>query len=268
MNGFIYFLKKKGMSQHSAGIHQSNVQYFLNWLEKQNIPVQDCDRSGLTSYLLDRRNKGWQSTTLRLHLKSITYYFDYLNIAPNPALSVRLEKRVKTIPTSLWTVQNLIKLYENHSEKHLRNKVVLGFVCFQALRQKEMQLLEKQHIDLENNQIYIAQSSRHNARYLPIKEVQLPALKSYLNSTTNSNVFAENHVKYALSNLLTHLKKAHPELGLHRIRASVYAHWLENNDLRKVQYLAGHRYVSSTERYELNYLEALQEELEQFHPNS
>jgi integrase/recombinase XerD len=54
----------------------------------------------------------------------------------------------------------------------------------------------------------------------------------------------------------------------HQIRASVIANWLKSNNLRQVQYMAGHKYVSSTERYQLGNLEKLQEQLEKYHPLS
>jgi len=58
-----------------------------------------------------------------------------------------------------------------------------------------------------------------------------------------------------------------PEL-LHpkQIRASVITHWLKNHNLRQVQYMAGHKHVSSTERYQLNNLDNLHSKLEKFHP--
>ena len=43
-------------------------------------------------------------------------------------------------------------------------------------------------------------------------------------------------------------------------------YWLKNNNLRQVQYMAGHKYVSSTERYQLNNLDKLQSKLEKYHP--
>jgi len=54
--------------------------------------------------------------------------------------------------------------------------------------------------------------------------------------------------------------------SLHQIRASVIAGWLNHYNLRQVQYMAGHRYVSSTERYRSDNLEDLQKELEKYHP--
>lgn len=37
-------------------------------------------------------------------------------------------------------------------------------------------------------------------------------------------------------------------------------------NLRKVQYLAGHRYISSTEAYQLSEMQRLTEEVNKFHP--
>ena len=51
-----------------------------------------------------------------------------------------------------------------------------------------------------------------------------------------------------------------------QIRSSVITEWLRKNHLRQVQYMAGHKYVSSTMRYQANNLDDLQSELERHHP--
>jgi len=51
-----------------------------------------------------------------------------------------------------------------------------------------------------------------------------------------------------------------------QIRTSVITGWLQHYNLRGVQYMAGHKYVSSTERYRMDTLEDLQKELEKYHP--
>ena len=51
-----------------------------------------------------------------------------------------------------------------------------------------------------------------------------------------------------------------------QIRASVTTNWLKHYKLREVPYRAGHKYVSSTERYRMDILEDLQKELEKYHP--
>ena len=48
--------------------------------------------------------------------------------------------------------------------------------------------------------------------------------------------------------------------------ASGITNWLKHYNLRQVQVLAGHRYISSTERYLQDDLENLHEIVNNFHP--
>ena len=61
---------------------------------------------------------------------------------------------------------------------------------------------------------------------------------------------SSDHLQNAIQKLLEKLKKKHKEIeNLKQIRASVITGWLKVYNLREVQYMAGHRYVSSTESY-------------------
>lgn len=53
---------------------------------------------------------------------------------------------------------------------------------------------------------------------------------------------------------------------LEQVRASVITHWVKLYNLRKVQIMAGHRYISSTEAYKENNLDDLKEDIINFHP--
>jgi integrase/recombinase XerD len=46
----------------------------------------------------------------------------------------------------------------------------------------------------------------------------------------------------------------------------VIAEWTKLHDVRIVQYMSGHKYVSTTERYQATHLEDLQEQLRLHHP--
>ena len=74
-------------------------------------------------------------------------------------------------------------------------------------------------------------------------------------------------MKNSFLHLLYSLRKLNPKLiNAGQIRQSVITIWLKTKDLRTTQYMAGHRYVSSTERYQVNQLDDLQDALNQFHP--
>ena len=67
--------------------------------------------------------------------------------------------------------------------------------------------------------------------------------------------------------ILKHLRQInHTVKNLDQIRASVITHWVQVHDLRKAQYLAGHRHVSSTEAYKQQLIDELQADVKKFHP--
>jgi len=81
-------------------------------------------------------------------------------------------------------------------------------------------------------------------------------------STGNSEKFSN-----IMQNLMKKIKKQNPRItSLNQIRTSVITNWLRIHNLRQVQYMAGHRYVSSTEAYLVNDLEDLSEEVDKYHP--
>jgi integrase/recombinase XerD len=74
-------------------------------------------------------------------------------------------------------------------------------------------------------------------------------------------------IKNSLSHLFKDIQKINPGItSAKQIRQSAITHWLKTMNLRQVQYMAGHKYVSSTERYQANNLDHLQDRLEKFHP--
>ena len=55
-------------------------------------------------------------------------------------------------------------------------------------------------------------------------------------------------------------------LNFKQVRASVITTWLKTQGLRKAQYMAGHRYISTTERYLPNEIAGLIDDISKFNP--
>ena len=69
--------------------------------------------------------------------------------------------------------------------------------------------------------------------------------------------------------MIRQLQQLNPKIiNANQIRSSVITSWLQRYHLRQVQYMAGHRYVSSTERYQVLNTDDLQNELQKHHPMS
>lgn len=95
--------------------------------------------------------------------------------------------------------------------------------------------------------------------------------KSQDKTESNLLFIGEGGNCYSFSNfmaqLMVQVRKINPNiLNAKQIRTSVITKWLKMYNLRETQYLAGHRYISSTESYLQNDMEGLQEEVQQFHP--
>ena len=63
------------------------------------------------------------------------------------------------------------------------------------------------------------------------------------------------------------LKKINPNIkNPAQIRMSMISHLQKTVPLRKLQYMAGHRHISSTERYQQAHTDELYKQLEVYHP--
>jgi integrase/recombinase XerD len=154
---------------------------------------------------------------------------------------------------------------------------MLGLMIYQGLSVGEIMRLQAHHIKIKDGKIFIKGTKRTGERLLYLQAIQLPELQNYLvqNKFKEGPLFIEqkrneiserninNRVKY----MFDQLRKLNPKIiNAKQLRSSVITGWLRTNNLRQVQYMAGHKYVSSTERYQVNNLDDLQNELKEHHP--
>jgi len=70
-----------------------------------------------------------------------------------------------------------------------------------------------------------------------------------------------------MDKLVKKLKQQNKKIkDIKQLRASVIVNWLKVHNIRKAQYYAGHRYVSSTEAYQANNMDDLKEDVNKYHP--
>lgn len=162
-----------------------------------------------------------------------------------------------------------------------RNKVMLSLFVYQGLRVEEVAALQLQDVQLREGKIMIHAKRRTAARLMNLESHQIFELMDYINTTRkeilnirqteSTQLFVTREQNNRLNNstqmLLKHLRAINPKIkNLDQIRASVITQWLRQYDLRKVQYLAGHKYVSSTEEYKANVIDELQDDITKYHP--
>lgn len=234
-----------------------------------------------------------QPKTVARIVASLKKYYQYLIEIKirkdNPARAIIL-RDAKSNPIQLqdlFTQKELQKLLEPRQERYpflaKRNQIIMSLLVHQALKSSELIQLKTSDIDLEKAQIHITATSQTNSRTLPLEASQILLLYEYINSYRTKLVTHRTQDNYLLLSklgtpttsddihyLLTTYPKAeflNKTITTITIRQSVITNLLaQNNDLRKVQYFAGHKSLDTTEKYKETGLNALQTAIDKLHP--
>lgn len=286
---FESYLHNKAYRLETVRGHSNTVKGYLTWLTAQEVPYEVAGYQDILSYIKACRNNKNIDRTINLKLISLKHFYAYLiqekiYLAINPVAELHLKGAVKRKPHDILEMKSLEEIYQSFPAGNLagkRNKVILGIMIYQGLSQGELTRLTIDDINLLEAKIYIPSIKRSNSRELPLVASQIIAIQQYLSivrpmilKQTNK---ASNCLFVSLGNgeqlansfsiLMTKLKKLHPSVkNQKQIRASVLTHWLTIYNIREVQYMAGHRYVSSTQHYKTNHLKSLQEQIDRLHP--
>jgi integrase/recombinase XerD len=281
------YLKKKGFSLSTIRQHTNYSELFLEWMEQERLQVDQVRYNDLVVFTSQLKEKNFSTNYINRVLLSIRHYYNHLTRdnreLTNPAVNFYLKGSIRRIIHDVVSYPDLEKIYLNYrvkDKRDRRNKVILGVLIYQGVTTEELHKLEVGHVDLKEGTLYVPGSPRRNSRRLTLQSVQVLDLERYIKrirpqlvkrsgSTDQLFISMEGslNLKNSLHHMLRRLKRIYPEIkNAQQIRQSVITHWLKTHNLRQVQYMAGHRWVSSTERYQQNNLEDLQKEISRYHP--
>jgi integrase/recombinase XerD len=244
--------------------------------------------SHLLDFIRHKQRSGTSKRYMNYLLNIFRHYFDFLTekgeIKTNIASGLIIRGVQRGLTGNLLTKEELDRLFETFPDVTLtdkRNKAMLGLLIYQGLTNGELEALQPEHLSLKKGTIYIPGSLKSNSRLLKLESFQVCDLMNYqsdirpkllaMSGKVSGRLFVSKGTGQRLQNtlkkLIKRLQKENPKVkDITLIRNSVITTWLKTNNLRQVQYWAGHRYVSSTERYQTSDLEQLSKNLEKYHP--
>jgi len=302
LDQFENHLKKQEYAVSSIEQFKNYTAYFFNWKEKNGLG--QISYNDLLVYIDFCREQDNSTKLINRKLLAVRKYYEHLQskgeATKNPASGLYLKGKRIRVPNNLLDKKELQQLYENYQAVDLRtarNKIIISLLINQAMTTEELHKLEPGHIKLKTAKIEIPGGNHSNGRILKLKASQIMELQEYIKeirpkiletikqkqkrsgrkvkhpdfkSLENQLIISVNgstNIKPALLHLIKALKKINPKIkNCRQVRQSVISEWLKHDGVRKVQYMAGHRYVSTTERYQSNNLEELQEALKEHHP--
>ena len=277
---------KQHLASSTVKRYEREIRLYQDYLKKQNKTSEQANYNEVMEYIGYLR-KHQNSIACSLH--GIKKYYEYLVASEkrkdNPSSSIRLRDRPsKDIQIQdFFTSQELEKLLERKNRYSLlinRNKLVISLLIYQGLTNGEIKRLELKDVNLEEGTIYVKQSIRTNRRTLKLESKQVYYLMNYLEKDRKELLKVETEKLIiskrgseengeGISYLIETMRSKFPERKLNpkTIRQSVIANLLkQGKDLRLVQYFAGHKYPSTTERYKQSQVEELKKEVLKYHP--
>ena len=279
------------------------VNYFSTWAAAEGITEpEEISYPDVMQFMQWSSKNGASQKTIGNYLNHLKKFYQFLIseelITENPVAHIKVQGIKRKIYYDVLNTEELQQLYQQYpttieykagknippQQKNVlsrrRNKAILSLLIYQGLRVEEIAALNLQDLQLREGKITIHSQRRTAARTMRLESHQVFELLDYVHETrkeflkegeaTPKLFIQRNNGEYFYSvtqTILAHLRKINSRIkNFDQIRASVITAWLKQYDLRKVQYLAGHKYVSSTESYKANVIDGLQEEVSKYHP--
>lgn len=282
---FMTWCKKENINDVTEVRHNDIIAFI------QSYNVKGTGKKTTTGYIL--------------HVKKYFDFLQSENeVSDNPCSHIKIKGIKRKVLYEVLSMEEMEKLYNDYAieivinkteamkcppPQHIqvlarkRNKVILGLLIYQAIRSEELNRLQVSDVKLKEGKIHIPGAKRSNERTLRLESCQVFDLLEYINDTRKQmlkcrkatepmpdlfmSMTGGKGLSNALAILVMHLKAMNGKVkNLDQLRASVIVHWLKLYNLRKVQVMAGHRYISSTEVYKASHLDDLKEDIKNYHP--
>jgi site-specific recombinase XerD len=280
------YLYKKGYSVNSARSYRSGIRIFL-----QSNP--DAEKYAYIEVLQCLEQKPHHIITLNTrkgYLTHIKKYYDYLldtgkrDDHPCRSLFIRGNVKKGIIHSDLFSItelENLMNREEHYPKMHLKNQVVISLLIYQGLMPQEIVNLKLSDIDLDSGTIRIRGGRVLLPRTLNLQIRQAHIMDNYINRARKELTFIKTDkliINYRglpdhtdnIQYLVETYRGVFPSkrLTTKTIRDSVISYWLNERKipLEQVQLMAGHRWISSTERYVQASIDEQREILRKVHP--
>ncbi len=282
---FNEYRNRKGFSAKTIKVQNSHINCFESWCIHQNINLEKISYNQVLQFIDSERKRSILNQSIVIKINSIRIYFDYLlesELVPqNIIRQIKIRQAAQKVLPEVLSLEQLESIYQSFlslpkqelrtktaKNLHKRNIVLLGLLVFQGLTSGETAKIESMHINLAEGKIYIPSTRKSNARLLNLQANQILPIKNYIEENKpNPYLFLVKKHSDMVCKIVQQVKKNHPEIiDSRHIRTSVIMNWLKSNNIRQVQYMTGHKKISSTETYRSQDLMNLTKQLDLFHP--
>lgn len=269
---FIEYLQiEKNYSQYTIEHYDYDIREFILFMSEQGIESLNLVKySDVRIFLTDLHNKRLKRKSVARKISCLRSFFKFLVreklVKENPFSLVSIPKSEKRLPQFFYEeeLRVLFDACETDTPLGLRNKALLEILYATGMRVGECAKIKIKDLDFHISTVLVHGKGSKD-RYIPFGSFAHEALQAYIHNGReellkggeNDHLFlnyrgkalSERGIRTILDKLIeksTLNGKIHP----HMLRHTFATHLLANGaDMRTVQELLGHAFLSSTQVY-------------------
>ncbi|CAM3417140.1 tyrosine recombinase XerC [Aeromicrobium ponti] len=270
---FIEYLQiEKNYSQYTLEHYQHDIKEFLMFMSEQAIPdLKTVEYPDVRVFLTMLFEKKLARKSVARKISSLRSFFRFLLreefVAENPFALVSIPKAEKKLPEFFYEeeLQQLFEACDESTPLGQRNKALLELLYATGMRVSECSQIRIKDLDMYLSTVLV-HGKGSKERYIPFGSFAQDALETYITNgrkellskgSSTENLFLNARggpltargIREILNKLIeksTLTGKIHP----HMMRHTFATHLMANGaDMRTVQELLGHAFLSSTQVY-------------------
>lgn len=270
---FIEYLQiEKNYSQYTTEHYQHDISEFFMFMAEQAIAdLTKVEYQDVRIYLTELYDKKMSRKSVARKISSLRSFFKFLlreeKVAENPFALVSIPKAQKKLPEFFYEeeMMQLFNACEASTPLGQRNKALLELLYATGIRVSECSQIRLKDLDMYLSTVLV-RGKGSKERYVPFGSFAQDALDTYINHgrkklLANGNVqenlflnarggpLTARGIRTILDRIIEKSSltgKIHP----HMLRHTFATHLMANGaDMRTVQELLGHAFLSSTQVY-------------------
>ncbi|MCF2646585.1 tyrosine recombinase XerC [Niallia circulans] len=292
VQAFITYLQiEKNYSPYTIEFYMQDIDQFFRFMKDQVIDkLDDVSPSDVRIYLTELFSQQLARKTIARKISSLRSFYRFLlrekEVGNNPFSAVSIPKLEKRLPDFFYEeeLQQLFLSCDTNTPLGLRNKALLELLYATGIRVGECTKIQLSDIDFSVSTVLV-RGKGQKERYVPFGSFAHQALEAYIKTGRNKlmkdisshsylfvnyrgGILTDNGVRDILNKMMdtsSSQGKIHP----HKLRHSFATHLLANGaDMRTVQELLGHAFLTSTQIYTHVTNEYLKKTYMSYHPRA
>jgi len=270
-----YLINNKELSANTLESYKRDIRQFEVYLREHALSLEKVTKTIIITYLIALQKTGKATSTISRNLASIRCFSANLE-------SPKVEKKLPSVLTKK-EVELLLEQPVPVDAKGARDKAMLELLYATGIRVSELISLNIDDVDL-NSGLIICRNGEIKSRSIPLGNVAVKYIKTYLNDFRKKLCTNENHkllfvnfhgqkmtrqgfwkiIKYYTAK--ANIKKS---ITPHTLRHSFAVHLIENGaDLQAIQEMLGHSDISTTQVYSKINKSRIKEVYSKTHPRA